>query len=74
MSELSEEDSWMIVETLIQNLNDLEELKATYNPEVEVDDAIEQNEELLDKLSPNWREASSCSEVETRKITINQES
>lgn len=33
-------------------------------------EGMENHAALLDKLSPNWREADSCAEVETRPIEV----
>ncbi|MCU4753482.1 hypothetical protein OB919_16070 [Halobacteria archaeon AArc-curdl1] len=53
---LSEEERWIIVEHLLET--------ATSDTE------SEQVEQFLDKLSPNWREADSCREVQTNPVTV----
>lgn len=66
MAELDEQERWMIVENLMDNLEGLKDLKDDYD----VEDIIERNRELLNKLSPNWEEADSCREVETRSLEV----
>lgn len=76
--ELDERERWMLVENLLNNYY-------TYERRLEEQDfpghlteencreGMENHADLLDKLSPNWREADSCADVEIRPITVHQQ-
>lgn len=59
---LNEEETWIIVENLINNYYKL--LNSEHY------ETSQETANLLDKLSPNWRDADACSKVETKQITV----
>ncbi len=62
MEELSEDEAWIITENLMESELGLREMG-----EEETADEVA---DLLDKISPNWREADSCADVETRDLHV----
>lgn len=62
--ELGEKEKWTIAEHLIESYYELGEMGYPRKQEhVEI---------ILDKISPNWREADSCAEVETHEILVDE--
>ena len=64
MNALNETEKWMIVENLVDSYYSLED--------VGHQDTATQIAALLDKISPNWRYADSCRDVETHEITVSE--
>ncbi len=71
--ELTDEESWIIVENLMVSYSELEELQ---NTESEKSDDYKVAKILvgnvLDKLSPNWRDSDACMDVKTNKIIVGE--
>lgn len=62
--ELTENEAWVIVEGLMESHLGLKEKGYS--------EAAEKHEEILDKLSPNWRSADSCKDVKIRDIFVEE--
>jgi len=65
MTDLTEDERWIITENLIESELGLREIGE--------DETADEVADLLDKLSPNWRTADSCVDVETRPMSVDAE-
>ena len=65
MTDLSEDERWIITENLMESELGLREIGE--------DETADDVADLLDKISPNWRTADSCADVETRPISVDTE-
>ncbi|WP_433624041.1 hypothetical protein [Halomicrococcus sp. NG-SE-24] len=64
---LDQMERWTIVEHLLGGYYDF---KDSDLPEEQRQEGLENLAQLLDKLSPNWRDADSCREIETYEVII----
>jgi hypothetical protein len=60
-------EKWTIIEHLLSGYPDFEE---SGQPEEQRQEGKENLADLLEKLSPNWREADSCRDIQTRPVTV----
>ncbi|QIB75357.1 hypothetical protein G3I44_14300 [Halogeometricum borinquense] len=78
MIELTDGDKWAIVENLIANHHSYQQriengdFPGLLSEEV-CREGMQEMADLLDKLSPNWREADSCADVETYAIRVDKD-
>lgn len=75
MKSLNDDEKWMIVENLLNNLFQLEDTASELDEgELREQDGllenIENHKELLDKIAPNWHEADSCREIEFNEVKV----
>lgn len=62
LMELAENERWIIVEGLVESYYELQDMGE--------DETAQKHADLLDKLSPNWRDAMTCREIEINKISV----
>lgn len=60
--DVGEEERWMIVENLIESERGLRDMGC--------EDTANKMEDLLDDLSPNWKSADSCKDVELKRVKV----
>lgn len=66
---LTDEQAWIIIEHLMNSHNEWEFNSDDFDPEL-VESRKGDIEHLLDVLSPNWKTADSCKDVQSNTISV----